>query len=218
MAVERAVVQALGLEEDHRIVVLDARDQQALGVVRVGRHHRAQAADVREHRLGRLAVRLAAVDAAAAGHADRHRGGEVAGRAVAQARRLGHDLVGRRIEVVGELDLDDRAQAVRAHAHRGTDDAAFGDRRIEHARLAVLLLQAFGAAEHAAEVAHVLAEHHHVGVALEHHVHRRTQRLDHRHRRGRARGLGGERLLVLHFHDQTPSSWRWRRRCSGISL
>ena len=47
---------------------------------------------------------------------------------------------------------------------------------------AVLGLQAFGAAEHAAEVADVLAEHHHVGVALEHHVHRRAQRLDHGHR------------------------------------
>jgi hypothetical protein len=34
IAVERAVVDALGLEEDHRIVVLDRGDQQALGVVR----------------------------------------------------------------------------------------------------------------------------------------------------------------------------------------
>ena len=73
------------------------------------RHHGADAADVREQRLGALAVRLPAVDAAAARHADRDRRGEVAGRAVAQARRLGDDLVGGRIEVVGELDLDHRA-------------------------------------------------------------------------------------------------------------
>ncbi len=33
VAVERPVVEALGLEEDHRIVVLDRRDQQALRVV-----------------------------------------------------------------------------------------------------------------------------------------------------------------------------------------
>ena len=73
---------------------------------------------MREQRLRALAVRLAAVDAAAARHADRDRRGEVAGRAVAQARRLRDDLVGGRIEVVGELDLDDRPQAVGAHADR----------------------------------------------------------------------------------------------------
>ena len=132
------------------------RDQQALGVVRIARHHRAQPADVREQRLRALAVRLPAVDAAAAWHADRDRRGEVAGRAVAQPRRLGDDLVRRRVEVVGELDLDHRPQPVGRHADRGADDAAFGDRRVEHARLAVLGLQPFGAAEHAAEVADVL--------------------------------------------------------------
>ena len=118
VAVERAVVEALGLEKDHRVVVLDRGDQQALGVVGVGRHHGAQAADMREQRLRALAVGLAAVDAAAAGHADRDRRGEVAGRAVAQARRLGDDLVGGRVEVVGELDLDHRAQAVGAPCRR----------------------------------------------------------------------------------------------------
>jgi hypothetical protein len=156
VAVERAVVQALGLQEDDRVVVLDGRDQQALGVVGVARHHRAQAADLGEQRLRALAVRLPAVDAAAAGHADGERRGEVARRAVAQPRRLGDDLVRRRVEVVGKLDLHHRAQAVGAHAHGGADDAALGNRRVEHARLAVLGLQALGAAEHAAEVAHVL--------------------------------------------------------------
>jgi hypothetical protein len=158
VAVERAVVQALGLQEDHRVVVLDGRDQQALGVIGVAGHHRAQAADLGEQRLRALAVRLPAVDAAAAGHADGDGRGEVARRAVAQPRRLGDDLVRRRVEVVGKLDLRHRAQAVGAHAHRRADDAALGDRRVEHARLAVFGLQALGAAEHAAEVAHVLPE------------------------------------------------------------
>ena len=44
MAVERAVVEPLRLQEDHRIGILDRRDQQALGVVRIGRHDRLQAA------------------------------------------------------------------------------------------------------------------------------------------------------------------------------
>uniref|UniRef100_A0A0N4ZIP1 CBS domain-containing protein n=1 Tax=Parastrongyloides trichosuri TaxID=131310 RepID=A0A0N4ZIP1_PARTI len=47
-AVEGAVVEALGLEEDDRIVVLDRRDQQALGVIGVGRAHHLQARDVGE--------------------------------------------------------------------------------------------------------------------------------------------------------------------------
>ncbi|MNS84313.1 hypothetical protein D3C72_1181320 [compost metagenome] len=205
VAVEGAVVQPLGLQEDDRVVVLDRGDQQALGIARIGRHHRAQPADVREQRLRALAVRLAAVDAAAAGHADGDRRGEVARRAVAQARRLRHDLVVGRIDVVGELHLHHRAQAVGAHADGRADDAALVDRRIEHARAAVLGLQAFGAAEHAAEVAHVLAVDDHVVVALQHHVHGGAQGLDHRHR-GHGR------------HPSDASCSRWRFRCSGMSL
>jgi hypothetical protein len=181
VAVEGAVVQALRFEEDDRVVVLDRGDQQALRVVGVRRHHRAQAADVGEQGFRALAVGLAAVDAAAARHADRQRRREVAGRAVAQARRFGDDLVGRRIEIIGELDLDDRTQAVGGHADRGADDAAFGNRRVEHARLAVFRLQAVGGAEHAAEVADVLAVDHHIVVASQHDVHGRTQGLDHGH-------------------------------------
>ena len=159
--VERPVVDPLGLEEDHRVVVLDRRDQQALGVVRVRHDDRLQAGHVGEQRLGALRVGLPAEDAAAGRHADRERRGEVAGRAVAQARRLGHDLVVRRVHVVGELDLDARPQPVRRHADRGADDAGLVDRCVEAAVLAEALLQALRATEHAAEVADVLAEHDH---------------------------------------------------------
>ena len=76
------------------------------------------------------------------------------------------------------------------------DDAALRDRRVEHARATILRLQALGAAEHSAEVADVLAEHDDVGIALEHHVHRRTQRLDHRHRGP-----------LLRCHDHISSRW-----------
>ena len=44
---------------------------------------------------------------------------------------------------------------------------------------AVLLLQAVGDAEDAAEIADILAEHQHIGIALQHHVERRVQGLDH---------------------------------------
>ena len=193
VAVERAVVQAFWLEEDHRVIVLDGGNQQALGVVGVGWHHGTQAADLGKHGLGALAVGLATVNPAAAGHADGHWRDKLAGRAVTQARRFRNNLVGRRVEVVGKLDFGHRAQAVGTHAHGGTDDATFRDRCVEHSRTAVLGLQAFGAAKHTAEVAHVLAKHHHVIVALEHHIHGRAQGLDHRH------GAGTHGVLHLNF-------------------
>ena len=202
VAVKRAVVEALGLQEDDGIVVLDRGNQQALGVIRVGGHDRAQTADLGEHGLRTLAVGLPAVDAATARHADGERAGKVARRAVAQTRCFGDDLVAGRVEIIGKLDFDHRAQAVGAHADRGADNAALGDRGVKHARAAVFFLQALGAAEHAAEVAHILAVDDHVVVAFQHHIHGRTQRLDHRHR--------------ACFH--IPNSWRWRRRCAGISL
>src|SRR6202030_2074096 len=84
IAVERPVIDTLGLEEHHRIVVLDRADQQALGVVGVGGHDDLDAAHVSENALRALRVRLAAADAAAAGRADGHRRVELPGRAVTQ--------------------------------------------------------------------------------------------------------------------------------------
>ena len=49
---------------------------------------------------------------------------ELAGGAVAQSRGLADDLVVGRIDVVGELDLDHRLQAIGRHADRHGDDAA----------------------------------------------------------------------------------------------
>ena len=151
MAVERAVVDPLGLEEEHRVGILDRGDQQALGVIGVGRDDRLDPGDVGEQGLGRLAVRLAAEDAAAIGRADDHRHRPFARGAIAHPRDFADDLVVAGVDVVGELDFDDGLEAIGRHADRGADDPAFGDRRVEGAGLAELLLQAFGGAEHAAE-------------------------------------------------------------------
>src|SRR3546814_15900417 len=59
--------------------------------------------------------------------------------------------------------------------------AAFGDRRVEHPRLAILLLEARRGAEDAAEIADILAKHGHHRVALHRDIHRRVDRLDHVH-------------------------------------
>src|SRR5262249_22589477 len=151
---------------------------------------------------GTLAVRLAAEDSTSIGRTDRHRHVKVRGGAIADAGRFGNDLVISRIDVVGELYLDDGTKPVSAHSDRNGDYAGFADRRVEAAGQSVLLLQSVGHAEDAAEIADVLTEDENVWVALEHDVQCGVERLDHVH--------GG--------HDQTPMAWRWRRRCQGISL
>ena len=199
MSVERAVVDALGLEEEDGVVVLDRGDQQPLGVVGGGRDHRLDAGDVGEDAFGALAVRLPAEDAAAVRGADGDGRGEVTRRSVAQPRRLADELVEAGIDVVGELDLGHGPQPVRAHADGRGDDAAFVDGRVEHARLAELRLQAGGRAEHAAEIADVFPHHDHVRVAGHGDLQRGVDRLDHVHAAGGG-GLRPSRLRLRHAH------------------
>src|SRR5215204_2375554 len=96
---------------------------------------------MREQALGRLAVRLAAEDAAAIGRADDHRHRPFAGRAIAHLRHFADNLVVPGVDIVGELDLYDGLDAVSRHSDSRRDDAAFADRRIEGAGLAELLLE-----------------------------------------------------------------------------
>src|SRR4026209_915387 len=165
IAVERPVVDALRLQEHHRVVVLDRCDQETLGVIWVRGHHDLDAAHVREDSLRTLRMRLAASDTAAAGRADRHRRPELARAAVSEPREVAEDLVAGGIDVVSELYLGDRTQAVHSHAGGGGDDRALGDRSVEHAGLAGLTLQAVGDAKYTTEVADVLPEHDDVRVA-----------------------------------------------------
>ncbi len=183
IAIEGTVVDALGFEEHHRVVVLDRGDQQALGIVGIRRDHGLQAAYVGEYAFRRLRMRLPATDSAAAGRAHHHRRPELAAAAITQSRQFADDLVRRRVDVIGKLDFRDRTQPVDAHADRGGDDAALGDRRIEHAMPAVFFLQPGGAAKHAAEITHVLAEHQHVFIAPHAQIECGIDRLDHVHAR-----------------------------------
>ena len=128
-------------------------------------------------------MRLAAVDPAAARHAHRDRSRELPARSVPQSGRLRNQLIEPRIDVVGELDLDDGSQAVGTHADRGPDDSSFGDRGVEDSLASVRGLQAFGATEHSTEISDVLSEHDDVIVTSEHDLHGRAERNIHRHRR-----------------------------------
>src|SRR5690606_3092710 len=74
----------------------------------------------------------------------------------------------------------------------------FVDGRIEYAGLAVLLLQAGRRAEHAAEIADILAQQDHVWIALEHDVERVVDRLDHGKRARRRLGQGNRLVVGVH--------------------
>ena len=79
---------------------------------------------------------------------------------------LADDLVEGRVDEAVELDLDDRAVAAQGEPDRRADDAGLGERGVEHAVLAEVLLQALGDAEDAAELADVLTHEDDLGVAL----------------------------------------------------
>src|ERR1700722_10354699 len=213
VAGEWAVIEPFRFEKDDRIVVLDRGDQETFSVVGIGGDDGLEAGDVREQGLGTLAMRLPAIDAAAARHADHDRSEELAARAVAQPRRLRHDLVVAGIDIVGELDLGDHPKPIGAHADRHAHDSGFVDRRVEAARLAILALQPIGAAKHAAEIADVLTEHDDVLVLGHLAIHRVADRLDHRHARhgAKLRAAGAARA------DGAASTYRLARTSSPRS-
>ncbi|MNV31912.1 hypothetical protein D3C71_1232340 [compost metagenome] len=181
MPVERAVIEPLRLEEHHRVGIFDRGNQQALGIIGIGRHDDLEAADMGKQRLRALAVRLSAKNAAAGRHAHDDRTSEIAVGAITDPRRLLRQLVIGRIHVVGELDLDTGFQPIGGHADGGADDAGFVDRRVETAGLAVFRLQALGAAENAAEITDILAEDHDILIPPHCDIHGASHSLDHRH-------------------------------------
>ena len=197
LAADRAV-HLLVLEEQHRVVVADRGPEQALGVVGRRRDDDLEARDVGEERLDRLRVVQRAVDAAAVRRADHHRHAEPVVRAVAHPRRLGHDLVERRVDEVRELDLGDRPQAVHRGADRRADDHRLGQRRVDDPVVAELGPQPVGGEEHAALLADVLAQDDDRLVAAHLLGHALADRLDERPDR--------------HQCDSAAEPWVWRLR------
>jgi hypothetical protein len=122
-----------------------------------GRDH-LQAGHVGVEGLDRLGVIQRAVDAAAPRRTDHERAAEVPVRPVAHPRRLRHDLVERRMDEVGELDLGHRQEPVQRHPDRDADEARLRQRRVDHTILAELLHPAGGDPEHPAASSDVLAE------------------------------------------------------------
>jgi len=98
-----------------------------------------------------------------------------------QLRQLRDDLVEAGEHEPVELDLADRPEAADRQPHRRPDDARLGERGVEHALLAEILLQPVGHPEHPAEPPDVLAHDQHLGVALQRRPQPVVERLRHRH-------------------------------------
>ena len=159
------VVQHAVLDHDDGIVVADRRDQAALGVVRRGRRHDAQARHVHEVGMEGLAVLGALPPAAADDGSDNQRNVMRAGEHVAHLGRHVHDLVhAQQHEIHALMDLD-RPHAEQRRANTDTGHGVLGQRHVEIALGAELLVQAQGGPEHAARVIDPLPHHKDAGVA-----------------------------------------------------
>ena len=95
-----------------------------------------------------------------------------------ELRRLVHDLVEGDAGEVGELQLDDGAQAGEGGADPAADEPALGQRRVADALGPVALVEPLGGAEEAADAADVLTDHDHVRVCGELEVERLADRRD----------------------------------------
>ncbi len=127
------LVQQLVLEDQHRVRIVDRREQQALGVVRRRRLHDLEARHVREPRFEALAVLRRGAGARAARQPHDHRHARLAAEHEADLRRLVDDLLHRQRDEIRELDLEHRPHAGQRGADRRAGDAQLADRRVDHA-------------------------------------------------------------------------------------
>ena len=155
------------LDEEARVIVEDARGQQAFRIRRRRGHHDFHSGDVGEPCLEhvRMLSGRAGARAGTSANGDRHSG--LSAGHEAQLRRMIDDLIHRDGDEVHQHDLRDRPHAGERRAHGRADDGLFGDRRGAHAMLAILRREPLGHLEYAAAlaVADVLAEEHHARIA-----------------------------------------------------
>ncbi len=177
LALDRPV-QLLVFQEQHRVGAAQGGAEQARGVVGRARRDDVQARHVAEKGLDRLGMIQRAADAAPVRRPNHHRHAELPVRAVAHLGRFVDDLVERRVDEVGELDLADRPDAVERHADADADDGQLGQRAVDDPARAELGEEALGCAEDAAAGAYVLARNDNGRVAAHFRGHRLAQRFD----------------------------------------
>ena len=174
----REAVCALGLEEDHGIVVADRGLEQSLPIRGSRRDDDLQAGDVAVRGLHALRVVHAALHATAEWRPEDGGHAEATDAAPADRRGLVDDLVVRGMHVVRELELGDGTQPHHRGAYRCARDRDLGHRRVEDTQGAEALEQPLRRAEHASLHSDVLTEEDHVRIALHLLVKRSAYRFD----------------------------------------
>ena len=158
-----APIEELVLEINHRVGIADRRLQESLGVIRCGRSDDFEPRRMKEPAFRAFRMERPAVHPAAKWRADdqRHRRAPTI---VVLGRHLG-DLIEGAGDKIGELHLHDGAHAHHSRADRGSHEPGLGQRRVQHAPLAVLFLEAFRNPERAAVRPDVLPHEKHPLVA-----------------------------------------------------
>ena len=157
--IERILVVALGhvagrivekpvLDEDHRIVVFNGRDQHSLGVGGESRHHDLEAGEICKQRLKALRVLGALAPAAPDHHTNDQRHLVLAIADVRSLRGVVHDLLECEQRELHTMKADDRPLTGNCSPDRDTDRAIFGDRHLDDAILAEFVADAFQCAPH----------------------------------------------------------------------
>ena len=142
-------VKVFVLAKNHRVVVPDRLDQQALGVVRRAWAHHLEPRNVREQRREHLAVLRCRAKTGTDHGADHHRRFGLAAKHVAEFGRLVEDLVKAHAHEVDEHQLGNRAHAAGRSADGRAHVGALGQRGVKQP-VAMFGVQALGNAEHAA--------------------------------------------------------------------
>ena len=154
------------LKEDHRVMPTQRCAQQPDRIFCVRRHRHLPPRIVDElHFVGLAVPRVAALEEAARNTQHHRRRKTVKG---APAHRPAIvDLLGRGLGIFAELDFGDRQQPGERHSDRAADDPFLIERRIEHAVVAILVLQPERHRMDPALGPDILAEHQHPRVRLE---------------------------------------------------
>src|SRR5205823_1023283 len=132
-------VEVLVLEVEDGVRVLDRRGEEPFRVLGYRRAHDLEAGDVREGALGVLRMERPAREAASGGQAHDDRNGRAAAEVL--LRRHGDEVIPGAGDEVRELHLGYRPQTHERGSGRPADDGRLGQRRVENAPGAELLLE-----------------------------------------------------------------------------
>jgi hypothetical protein len=97
---------------------------------------------------------------------------------VAESGRVIHQLINAGIKESHELDLANRFEPLRRHAHAESPDQSFRQRRVENTLGPETLLQASGCAEHAAIDTDIFAEDDNIRIIRQRPSERQIDRVD----------------------------------------